>query len=49
MATAAHSPGMGSKAYILLVLKTWLGNQASHDDTPTPVQAELDFGDPYSP
>ena len=33
------------KEYILLVLKTWLGNQASHDDAPTPVQAELDFGD----
>jgi hypothetical protein len=33
------------KEYILLVLKTWLGNQASPDDAPTPVQAELDFGD----
>ena len=33
------------KEYILLVLKTWLGNQASHDDALTPVQAELDFGD----
>ncbi len=33
------------KEYILLVLKTWLGNQAFHDDAPTPVQAELDFGD----
>jgi hypothetical protein len=37
------------KEYILLVLKAWLGSQASHDDTPTPVQAELDFGDPDSP
>ena len=37
------------KEYILWVLKTWLGNQASSDDAPTPVQAELDFGDPDSP
>jgi len=37
------------KAYILRVLKAWLGNQASHVDAATPVQAELDFGDPDSP
>jgi len=31
------------KAYILLVLRAWLGSQASHEDAATPVQVELDL------
>ena len=33
------------KEYILVVLKTWLGKQASHAESSPPVHAELDFGD----
>ena len=33
------------KEYILVVLKTGLGNQASHAESSTPIQSEVDFGD----
>ena len=36
---------LDEQEYILSVLKAWLGNQASHDESSTPTQTELDFGD----